>query len=81
MADHRGSYSINREVIRLIDKEVKPHSTNAREGQVGPRRTHPHRENRRCLDQAALGRLGVVSHDRTARAGLDGQGHQLDQKH
>lgn len=27
----------------------------------------PPGKNRRCLDQAALGRLGLVSHDRTAR--------------
>ena len=31
--------------------------------------------------RAALVELGVVSHDRTARAELDGQGHRLDQKH
>ncbi len=41
----------------------------------------PSGDNRRCLDQAALGRMGVVSHDRTARAGLDGYGHKLGQKH
>lgn len=41
----------------------------------------PSGDNRRCLDQAASGRMGVVSHDRTARAGLDGYGHRLGQKH
>ena len=58
-----------------------PSSTACPPGQVGPRRSRPHRGSRRCLNQATSGRMGVVSQDRIAPAGPDGRGHRSDQQH